>query len=259
MTLRQALETARKKGGSAFIPFIMAGDPDMKSCEELIVSLEKSGAAALELGVPFSDPVADGVTVQRAAERALAQGTTLASVLDLVARLRRRSVTLPICLFSYVNPIFKMGYGTFVAAARKAGADGALLVDLPPEEAEDYLKLAAVAGLETVFLSSPTTSPERLKLIDRCSTGFVYYVSREGVTGAQASLAATLSDKLAALRQSLTSPLAVGFGISAPEHIRQLSGKADGIVVGSALIKLIEQNPANAVEDVTKMVRSLLA
>lgn len=257
MNLRQALERAREEKRSAFIPFIVAGDPDMATSEKLIVALEKAGADALELGVPFSDPVADGVTVQRASERSLAAGTTLKGVLELVKRLRTSGVAMPICLFSYVNPVYKMGYAHFVNAAKAAGANGALLVDLPPEEAEEYLKIAHENTFETVFLSSPTTSEERLRLIDSCSTGFVYYVSREGVTGAQTSLANSLQEKLGALRKSLSSPLAVGFGISTPEHVKQLAGKADGIVVGSALIKLIEENPANAATAVPEKVREL--
>lgn len=257
MKLREALQRAREERRSAFIPFIVAGDPDMATSEKLIVALQKAGADALELGVPFSDPVADGVTVQRASERALAAGTTLKGVLELVKRLRVRSVTMPICLFSYVNPVYKMGYANFVKAAKAAGANGALLVDLPPEEATEYCKLARENAFETVFLSSPTTSEERLRLIDACSTGFVYYVSREGVTGAQEALPRALQEKLGALRNSLANPLAVGFGISTPEHVKQLAGRADGIVVGSALIKLIEQSPANAAETVPELVREL--
>ena len=257
MKLRQALQRAREEKRSAFIPFIVAGDPDMATSEKIIGGLQKAGADALELGVPFSDPVADGVTVQRASERALAAGATLKGVLDLVKRLRVRSVTIPICLFSYVNPIHKMGYENFIKAAKVAGVNGALLVDLPPEEAEDYCRIARANEFETVFLSSPTTSDERLRLIDACSTGFVYYVAREGVTGAQEALPQHLADKLATLRRSLANPLAVGFGISTPEHVRQLHGRADGIVVGSALVKLIEENRATAVEAIAEKVRML--
>lgn len=257
MKLRDALKRAREERRSAFIPFIVAGDPDMATSEKIIAGMEKAGADALELGVPFSDPVADGVTVQRASERALAAGASLKGVLDLVKRLRMRSVTMPICLFSYVNPVFKMGYENFIKAAKAAGANGALLVDLPPEEATEYCRLARESEFETVFLSSPTTSDERLRLIDACSTGFVYYVSREGVTGAQAALPQQLADRLAAMRRSLANPLAVGFGISTPEHVRQLHGRADGIVVGSALVKLIEERPANAAEAIADKIREL--
>ena len=240
-----------------FIPYFTLGYPTPAGSLALIKSVIDQGAEALELGIPFSDPVADGVTVQRAAERSLAAGTTLMGVLDLVRRLRSGGVKMPICLFSYLNPIFRMGYEDFVREARAAGADGALIVDLPPEEAEEYCDAAKRHAFATVFLSSPTTSPERLKLIDACSTGFVYYVSREGVTGAKDSLPQQLQDKLSGLRKSLSNPLAVGFGISTPEHVKQLAGKADGIVVGSALVKLIEENPANAAQIVADKVKIL--
>jgi tryptophan synthase alpha chain len=239
MTLKDTLLKAGKANRSAFIPFVMAGDPGADETVEIIAQLEKAGADALELGIPFSDPVADGETVQRASERALAAGMTPDGVLDIVRRARSAGVKMPICLFSYLNPVYQYGYAAFIAAAQAAGAQGALLVDLPPEEAEEYLAAARGGKFETVFLCSPTTSPERLKAIDAASTGFVYYVAREGVTGAQSELPATLQDKLKTLRASLQNPVAVGFGISTPAHMTQLNGKADGIVVGSALVKSI--------------------
>jgi tryptophan synthase alpha chain len=255
MSLRNALST----GKSAFIPFVMAGDPNMAETEKIVAALERAGAAALELGVPFSDPVADGVTVQKAAERALAAGATLNGVLELVKKLRANGIKMPICLFSYLNPIYMMGYDAFIVAALKAGAQGALIVDLPPEEAGDYHAAAKKYGFETVFLCSPTTTKERLKLVDEYSSGFVYYVSREGVTGAQNALPQQLEQKIAALKTELKNPVAIGFGISTPEHVRALSGKADGIVVGSALVKIIEENPANAAQAVEEKTRALLA
>ncbi len=255
MSLRNALST----GKSAFIPFVMAGDPNMAETEKIVAALERAGATALELGVPFSDPVADGVTVQKAAERALAAGATLNGVLELVKKLRANGIKMPICLFSYLNPIYMMGYEAFITAALKAGAQGALIVDLPPEEAGDYRAAAKKHGFETVFLCSPTTTRERLKLVDDYSSGFVYYVSREGVTGAQSALPQQLEQKIAALKTELKNPVAIGFGISTPEHVRALSGKADGIVVGSALVKIIEENPANAAAAVEARVRALLA
>lgn len=257
MSLRSTLQAAKDKKSSAFIPFVMAGDPAMAASAKVIAALEKAGADALELGVPFSDPVADGVTVQQAAERALAKGATLQGVLDLVKQVRTAGVKMPICLFSYLNPIYKMGYEAFIKAAQAAGAEGALIVDLPPEEAGEYRALAQKYNFETVFLCSPTTSPERLKLVDESSTGFVYYVAREGVTGAQAALPRQLEDRLAGLRTALKSPVAVGFGISTPEHVRALNGKADGIVVGSALVKIIADSPANAAEAVAERVKIL--
>jgi len=256
-SMKQTLLDARANGRSAFIPFIMAGDPDMATCRQIVIALQKAGAEVLELGVPFSDPAADGITVQHAAERSLAQGTTLTSVLDLVAQLRADGVTMPICLFSYLNPVYHMGYEPFIKRALQAGANGALLVDLPPEEAKDYCTIARQHGFETVFLCSPTTSPERLELVDACSSGFVYFISREGVTGAQNALSNSLDDVLKTLRAALKNPVAVGFGISQPEHIRQLTGKADGIVVGSFLIKSIEEAPQNIVASITEKVRFL--
>jgi tryptophan synthase alpha chain len=250
MSLRSVLLAARAAGTSAFIPFVMAGDPGLDESVEIVAALEKAGAKALELGVPFSDPVADGVTVQRAHERGLASGMTLKGVLDLVVRLRKRGVALPICLFSYLNPVLRMGYENFVKDAQSAGAQGALLVDLPPEEAGDYLAIAKARNFETVFLCSPTTSPERLKLIDAASSGFVYYVARAGVTGTREALPQQVRETLTALRRELQNPVAIGFGISTPDHMRALSGAADGIVVGSALVKIIEDNrvkPAEAV------------
>lgn len=255
MSLRNALST----GKSAFIPFVMAGDPNMAETEKIVAALERAGATALELGVPFSDPVADGVTVQKAAERALAGGATLNGVLELVKKLRANGVKMPICLFSYLNPIYMMGYETFITSALKAGAQGALIVDLPPEEAGDYHAAAKKHGFETVFLCSPTTTPDRLKLVDDYSSGFVYYVSREGVTGAQSALPQQLEQKIAALKTELKNPVAIGFGISTPDHVKALTGKADGIVVGSALVKIIEENPANAAAAVEARVRALLA
>lgn len=256
-SLKQTLNTARARKGSAFIPFVMAGDPDMETSERIIRALAEAGADVLELGVPFSDPSADGETVQRAAERALAKGATLHKVLDMVKRLCTSGVTMPICLFSYLNPVYRVGYADFIKQAQDAGAQGALIVDLPPEEAADYLAAARTAHFETVFLASPTTTPERLKMVDDASSGFVYYISREGVTGAQAALPKQLEDKLAQMRATLKNNVAVGFGISAPEHVQQLSGHADGIVVGSALVKLVESDPANAVAAISQKVRQL--
>ncbi len=259
MSLRQTLENARAAGKSAFIPFVMAGDPDLETSADIILKLQEAGADLLELGIPFSDPVADGVTVQKAADRALQSGATLQGVLDMLQNLRAKGLTIPVCLFSYLNPIYHMGYNHFVTAAKKAGAQGALIVDLPPEEAEDYLTLAKAADFETVFLCSPTTSAARLAVIDAASSGFVYYVSREGVTGAQTDLPASLAGKLQNLQSMLKNPVAVGFGISTPAHVAALRGKVDGIVVGSALVKIVEEKGKIAANAVAEMTRSLLA
>jgi len=259
MSLRQTLDKARAAGNSAFIPFVMAGDPDMATSAEIILQLEAAGADMLELGIPFSDPVADGVTVQKAADRALQNGATLQGVLEMLKTLRARGLAMPVCLFSYLNPVYHMGYENFIAAAQDAGAQGALIVDLPPEEAEDYLRAASAAGFETVFLCSPTTSATRLSAIDAASSGFVYYVSREGVTGAQSTLAASLAEKLHSLKGTLQNPVAVGFGISTPQHVASLRGLADGIVVGSALVKIVEENGKTAPAAVAEAARRLAA
>ena len=235
----------------------MAGDPSLDQTEEIIVAMDKAKVDILELGIPFSDPAADGITVQRAAERSLAAGCTVKGVLDLVRRVRNKGVSLPICLFSYLNPVYRMGYAAFIKEALKAGVNGALIVDLPPEEAVDYCKLAEAAHFETVFLCSPTTTPDRLRLIDEASSGFVYYVSREGVTGAQSALSRQLQEKLSDLRRTLANPVAVGFGISTPEHVRKLNGQADGIVIGSALVGLIEKNPEKADQVIAERIGQL--
>lgn len=259
MSLRQTLQTARTAGKSAFIPFVMAGDPDLETSAAIILKLQDAGADLLELGIPFSDPVADGVTVQKAADRALQSGATLESVLAMLKNLRAQGLTIPVCLFSYLNPIYHMGYETFVKAAKEAGAQGALIVDLPPEEAEEYLAAAKLADFETVFLCSPTTSEARLAVIDAASSGFVYYVAREGVTGAQRELPQSLADKLQKLQSTLQNPVAVGFGISTPQHVATLRGKVDGIVVGSALVKIVEEQGKSAADAVAARTRELLA
>ena len=259
MSLRQTLQTARTAGKSAFIPFVMAGDPDLETSAAIILQLQEAGADLLELGIPFSDPVADGVTVQKAADRALQNGATLGGVLAMLKKLRAQGLTIPVCLFSYLNPIYHMGYENFVTAAKDAGAQGALIVDLPPEEAEDYLTAAQAAGFETVFLCSPTTSDARLAVIDAASSGFVYYVAREGVTGAQSELPQSLADKLQRLQATLQNPVAVGFGISTPAHVATLRGKVDGIVVGSALVKVVEEHGRAAADKVGAKTRDLLA
>lgn len=256
--LRQTLMNARAAGKAAFVPFVMAGDPDMDATIDILLGLQQSGAALVELGVPFSDPVADGVTVQKAAERALAAGATLSGVFDMLHSARKAGLTIPVCLFSYLNPVFRMGYAAFAASAKKAGAQGALIVDLPPEHAEDYLAAMTAEGMETVFLSSPTTAPERMALVDRSSTGFVYYVAREGVTGTQAELPPALAARLQDLRKTFTAPLAVGFGISTAAHMAALADKADAIVVGSALVKTIEDKAQAAAPAVAAQAAELV-
>lgn len=246
MTIHSAFAKARAEKRAAFIPYIMAGDPHLAGTRQFLHTLVDAGADIIELGVPFSDPVADGPTNQASAARALTQGTTLEEILLFIKELRRDGMTVPIVLFTYLNPIYRMGYETFATAAAGCGVSGVLCVDLPPEEArQSYLPALKAAGLDTIFLASPTTAEDRLALIDASSTGFVYYASRTGVTGVQHNLTATVIAELERVRGFLKNPIAVGFGISAPEHVRLLAPVADAVVVGSALVKIIETSTSS--------------
>lgn len=242
-TLRNTFSACASAGRSAFIPYITAGDPSLSDTAAFVRTLAAAGADILELGVPFSDPIADGPVNQLAAERALTAGTTLQGILHLVRDLRAEGVTLPIILFTYLNPVLRMGVEHFAAQAVAAGVTGLLVVDLPPEAAGPYGTVMADHGLETVFLVSPTSPPERLKAAAQASTGFVYVVSRTGVTGEQQALADSLPQEIARLRTYIDAPLAVGFGISTPEQAHTVAQLADGVVVGSALVRTIAAGP----------------
>lgn len=259
LRLRAALASARRQRRAAFIPFLMAGDPSLAWTGCFLKALVEAGADVVELGVPFSDPVADGPVIQRAARRALRAGTTLLRVLGLVARLRAQGFAAPIVLFTYYNPVLSYGLGRFARDAARAGAQGALVVDLPPEAAGPYAAAMKRAGLGTVFLAAPTTSPARLKLIDRASTGFVYYVSRLGVTGVSRSLSRSLAGELRRVRRLVRNPVAVGFGIATPAQAREAAGHADAVVVGSALVRLAEgRRPAAAARRMRALARSIV-
>lgn len=260
MKIRETFQALRARGEAAFIPYITAGDPDLETTRKQVHALLEAGADLVELGVPFSDPMADGPVNQRSAERALRAGTTLESVLGLVARLRDEGVTAPLVLFTYFNPVHRMGLRTFTEKASRAGVSGALVLDLPPEEAqEEYLPLMKASGLETVFLASPTTPRERLRLIGECSTGFVYYVSRTGVTGAQATLSQSLAGELEIVKREIQAPVAVGFGISEPQQASDVARLSEGVVVGSALVKIgLEEPQAElALRKTEELARSL--
>lgn len=231
---------------AAFIPYITAGDPDLETSAELLGVLADSGADIIELGVPFSDPIADGIVNQRAATRALASGTTLPGILELVSRARDR-VGVPIVLFTYFNPLHARGLELFAEQASSSGVDGVLCVDLPPAEAAaDYLPALRSSGIDTVFLLSPTSDRRRILEVEEASTGFVYYVSRAGVTGTRSELPPDLLKEVKRLRRKVSLPLAVGFGISNPEQARAVGKVADGVVVGSALVRVIEENAGSS-------------
>jgi tryptophan synthase alpha chain len=241
-----AFARCRAEHRAAFIPYLTAGDPDLETTARLLEALTLGGADIIELGVPFSDPIADGPVNQRAAARALAAGTTLSAILELVAGCRER-LGVPVVLFTYFNPILARGVEGFAEQAAASGVDGVLCVDLPPEEAQgELLPALREAGVDAVFLLAPTSTRAREKAVAGVSSGFVYYVSRTGVTGARDELAPELLSEARRLRRRLKLPLAVGFGISTPEQVAAVAGAADGVVVGSALVRVVE---AKAGED----------
>jgi tryptophan synthase alpha chain len=229
----------------AFIPFITAGDPNLDVTFDLILALEESGADIIELGVPFSDPIADGPVIQRATERALLNGVTLNKVLRLGAKIRERS-QIPLVLFSYFNPLLNYGLERLADDAAEAGFDGVLASDLTVEESDTFVRTIRKGGLNTIFLVAPTSSAERMKKIAQASNGFLYAISRTGVTGEQQDLATDLKLFLQTLRSHTASPIAVGFGISRPEHVRTVWQEADGAIVGSAIVKEVEQHLGQA-------------
>ena len=247
-----------EKGELGLVAYITAGDPSLDATEKIVLAAAEAGADVIELGVPFSDPVADGPTIQRASERALRAGTTLASVLDLVRRLRL-STDAPLVLFSYFNPLLQMGLEKFAAAAAAAGADGVLVTDLTLEEADEYRAIMHSNGLDTIFLVAPTSTDTRIENIARASSGFLYLISRAGVTGAREALPPDLPGLARRIRKFTTLPIAVGFGISLPTHVTVLGGIADAAVVGSALVAEIEKaaSPDAAAKAVAERIRGL--
>ena len=230
----------RAAGELGIIAYITAGDPTLSATCEYVLALAEAGADVIELGVPFSDPLADGPTIQRASERALKSGTTLAGVIALVRQVRQSS-QVPLVLFSYFNPILQMGLEKFAAVASDAGADGVLVTDLTPEESAEYRQIMKAHHLDTIFLAAPTSTDERLVKIAACSSGFLYLISRTGVTGAKDALPDDLPALLRRARRFTQLPIAVGFGISLPVHVSVLGGLADAAVVGSALVSEIEK------------------
>jgi tryptophan synthase alpha chain len=248
----------RASGELGIVAYITAGDPTLDATLKFVLALADAGADVVELGVPFSDPLADGPTIQRASERALRSGTTLAGVLNLVSRIRRSS-QVPLILFSYFNPILQMGLEKFASAAAEAGADGVLATDLTPEESVDYRRILHAHHLDTIFLAAPTSSDDRLKIISAASTGFLYIISRTGVTGAKDTLPDELPALLRRARHFTDLPIAVGFGISLPGHVSVLGGLADAAVVGSALVSEIENatSPDSAVVALRGRVQKL--
>ena len=257
--IAQVFDRVAEERRAAFIPFLMAGDPDLGTTPRLVEALAAGGADLIELGIPFSDPIADGPVNQRAATRALAAGTTLAGVLDVVATVRE-TVAVPIVLFTYFNPLRARGLELFAEQAAASGVDGVLCVDLPPEEAEEsYLPALRKNELDPVFLLAPTSTSERMKLVGEVSGGFVYYVSRTGVTGERELLTKTLPKEVKRVRRKVDLPVAVGFGISTPEQVAAVGDIADGVVVGSALVRLVEEGGPDVARRLEERVRELMA
>jgi tryptophan synthase alpha chain len=254
--LERHLARARSDGRRSLVVYLCAGDPDLATTERLVPALAAAGADVIELGVPFSDPLADGPTIQAAAERALRSGTTLAGILELVSRVRGRGCEVPLVLMGYMNPFVRMGLDAFVARAAEAGVDGVIVPDLPLEEAHTLGDAAAAKELSLVLLAAPTTPPQRLRAIGSQTRGFLYFVSITGVTGARAALPADLPARLDAVRAASAAPVAVGFGISAPEQARALAEHADAVVVGSALVSEIARSGGRP-EGPVALVRSL--
>ncbi len=236
----------KQEGRKALIPFITAGDPDPASCVPLMHALVAGGADILELGVPFSDPMADGPVIQRSSERALKHGVSLRNVISYVAEFRKTNVDTPVVLFGYANPVESMGIDAFAAAAKAAGSDGVLVVDYPPEEAELLVATLDAAGLDTVFLLSPTTSDARLQQVAALGRGYLYYVSLKGVTGAANLDLADVTQRLACIRRHTPLPVGVGFGIRDGATARAIAGVADAVVIGSRLVQEIESAPQDA-------------
>ena len=245
----------KESGRKALIPYIMAGDPALDATKQFVLDLEAAGADIIELGVPFSDPLADGPTIQRAAERSLHNGTTLKKVLGLVKEIRKVS-DIPLILMTYYNPVFKLGIDTFVKKAVGAGVDGVIIPDLIPDEAEDFIGMARMHGLDTIFLLAPTSTDERINRVVKSSSGFLYYVSMTGITGSKLSIEKSMKDTLNSIKGITNTPVAVGFGISRPEEASAIAKLADGVIVGSAIVKLIAQGKSikNYVKNLRKAI-----
>ncbi len=250
----------RQRGEKALIAYLMAGDPSLQETEQLVVALEQAGADIIELGVPFSDPIADGPVIQQAAERALRSGTSLRTILSMVAGLRART-RIPLVLMAYYNSIHAFGYERFCREAAQAGVDGLIMPDMPPDEAGPIRGPAAAAGLPLIFLLAPTSTAERRTFVARQSQGFVYYVSLTGITGAKLVNLADVGKNVEKIRKVTNVPVAVGFGVATPEDAAKVAAIADGVIVGSAIVKQIAayREKPEMVKQVAEFVRSLKA
>lgn len=240
--IEEAFKKLKKKGRKAFIPYIMAGDPSLERTKDVVLMFEECGADIVELGVPFTDPLADGPTIQRASERALEAGVTLKKVIGFVKDLRK-STQIPIVLMTYYNPVFKYGEENFVKDVKDAGVDGIIIPDLPPDEAASFIAPSRKAAFDTIFLLAPTSTPDRIKKVAKESRGFIYYVSITGITGSRLLLNGSMETLISEIRKYTNKPIAVGFGVSTPEEASAVSKVADGVIVGSAIVKRLNESP----------------
>lgn len=246
----------KKEGKKAFIPYIMAGDPDLDKTLQNVLLLERCGADIIELGVPFSDPLADGPTIQRSAERALRSGVTLKKVIPFVKRIRQYT-SIPIVLMTYYNPVFRYGEEAFIKDSVEAGVDGVIVPDLPVEEGKGFIKKARTYRLDTIFLIAPTSTEDRIKKIASNCRGFVYYVSITGITGARLYLDSEIKKHINLIKSYTDTPVAIGFGVSTPEEAKEVAGLADGVIIGSAIVKKLYEHPSGA-EDFIKKLREAI-
>ena len=249
----------KKQGKKAFIAFLTCGYPNITITEKLVLGLDKSGVSLIELGVPFSDPIADGPIIQEASNKALKNNITLYSTLNLVKKLRRKT-ELPLCVMTYYNPVFVFGEENFIRKAKDAGLDGLIIPDLPPEEAGSLFKACRRYGVYLILFLAPTTSRQRAKSIVKKARGFIYYVSLTGVTGSRKGLSADLLENLRQIKRMTKVPVCAGFGISRPEHVKEVFKAADGAIVGSAIIEKIKQNIGrrDLVQKVSSFTRGLM-
>ncbi len=258
--LGEVFERARAEGRAAFIAYLTAGDPDLATTERLLPELGRAGVDIVELGVPFSDPIADGPVIQRATERAITSGATLERIFELARRARLDADCPSIVLFSYLNPIHRFGYARAASVAAESGIDGFLLTDLPIDQPESLHEELSARGLATIPLLSPTSARSRLAAARECGSGFAYYISRTGVTGEQVNLSTDLAQQVARVRRAVPLPVVVGFGISTPAQVAAVAAIADGVVVGSAIVAEIERAEGKkVVERVARFVRPLAA
>ncbi len=254
----QKFKELKRKRKKAFIAFITAGDPNLATTEKLVLAFEEAGVDIVELGVPFSDPIADGPTIQASSQRSLEKGTTLFQVFDLVKKIRGKT-EIPIVLMMYYNPIFHLGEKRFVQKCIENGVDGVIVPDLPPEEAQTLIKLFKQNGLVNIFMAAPTTTKERMKKIVAASTGFVYYVSITGVTGVKKSLPTVYVNHINSIKRLTKKPVCVGFGITTPRQVKQISKFADGVIVGSAIVREVARHTGkkDLVKQVSRFVKRL--